>query len=182
MTANYTVNLSDPRVRGMLGGSELSTGKRELVQVAGDIPDPLGAMAPGSDAVRGMQSTINLSANKQEVLVVYKDQYLTVDVYAIAGEPLKVHLICPRCRKLLQVTGDRKRIEYNPRERKIAAEALASGKPEIAQLAESGSLSIEPFECSWELGNATHVRGIVQSGTSLCRLRIGIENNRAKDA
>ena len=160
----------------------LSTGKREVVQLVGDAPDPQGVMGPGAVIARGLQSTTHLTAGKQEVLVIYKDMFLTVDVYALPGEPVTVHLFCPRCHKPLQVTGDRKRIDYDPSERRVVAAALASGKPEIAALAESGSLSIEPFECTWEFGDETHVRGIVQSGTSLCRLRIGIDNNRAKDA
>ena len=180
VTTNYTVDLGDPRVRSLLDAG-VSNGKRELVQLSGDVPDPLGDM-PGVGVARGMQSTVTLNANKREVLVVYRDMFLTADVYALPGEPIKVHMICPRCHKPLQVSGDRKRIEYDPSERRVAPEALASGKPEIARLADSGALSIEPFECTWELGDDVHVRGIVQSGTSLCRLRIGIENNRAKDA
>lgn len=182
MTKALAIDLNDPRVRGMLDstGGGLGTGKRSVVQLAGDAPDPLGPMVPGAATHHGLQSTTKFTAAKQEVLVVYKDLFLTADVYAIPGEPITVHLICPRCRKQLQITGDRKRIEYDPSVRRVVAAALSSGQPEVAALADSGSLSIEAFECTWELGDETHVPGI--SRASLCRLRIGIEHNRAKDA
>lgn len=170
MTKTYEIDLGDPRVRGMLDGP------RTMVQLAGDAPDPSGSVAGG------MRATTQFTAGRQEVLVLYKDMYLTADVYAIPGQPITVHLICPRCHKPLQITGDRKHIDFDPRGRRVTAEAMASGKPEIAALAESGELSIEPFECTWELGDETHQPGIVQSGTSLCRLRIAIDRNRAKDA
>jgi hypothetical protein len=176
VTKTLQIDLSDPRVRAMLdttGG--LPGGHRSVVQLAGDAPDPMGVY-------RGLQSTTSLTAAKHEVLVIYKDMFLTADVYALPGEPITVHLICPRCHKPLQITGDRKRIEYDPSDRRVMDAALASGRPEVAALAESGALSIEAFECTWETGDDAHVRGIVQSGTSLCRLRIGIERNRAKDA
>jgi hypothetical protein len=154
------INLSDPGVQDLLGDaapSRLASGRpgKELVQLAGD-PD------------HGMTVSHHLDRGKREVLVAYKDLVLTVDIYEMAGEPLKVHLICPRCHHQLQVTSDRKKIEYDPR----------AGDPK-----KGGRLSIEPFECTWELPTAgKHVPGLLAGGMSLCKLKLAIDHNVAKDA
>ena len=128
-------------------------------------------------------STTRLSAGKEEVIVLFGDQVMTVDVYAIPGEPIKVHLYCPRCHKLLTVAQDRKAIDYDR-----AAPGLGAGRlrglgvpPEVWHPAALGRLSIEAFECTWEIEDAPHVPGALHLGASLCRQRLVIEGNIARD-
>lgn len=164
MTAALDLNLEDPAVKALLGDEhkkwlEESRGrdgapKRELVHLAGDMDT-------------GLSSTIALSSGKREVIVVYKDFVLTCDVYALPGQPIEVHLICPRCRKALRVTSERKTIDFDP----------SAGDPK-----KGGRLSIEPFQCTWELGGDKHVPGLVGGGISLCRWTAGIDDNVARDA
>ncbi len=180
MTQALNIDLTDPAVQRMLGGPGVATGKRrEVVQLAGDVPDPAGSPH------RGAQSTTYLTGGKEEAVVVYQGMFLTVDIYRVPGEPLKVHLYCPRCHKHSTVPGDRKAIDWeagaaNP----MRTEILAAGRPELVHLADKGRLSIEAFECPWEIGDDPHVAGAlaIQGAGSLCRLRIAIDNNRAKDA
>lgn len=198
---NFSVDLSDPRARELLGPPRLDHGsdRREVVQLAGDAPDPSGITDQ-----RGRMATTRLTGGKHEIVVVFGDLLMTVDVYALPGEPLKVHLICPRCHKMLHIRGDQKRIEYdpqalNPARRRVAAvtgmsvarvEArwsqdhvrISRGQEEarhIMSLAGTGRVSIETFECTWEMGDDRHVAGAVHTGSSLCRLRLTIDNNRA---
>jgi len=188
MPQSTNIDLADPRVQELLGrGPSLATGnRREVVQLAGDAPDPTGATG-----ARGLQSTHRLTGGRQEVIVLYKDLLLTVDLYALPGEAVKAHLICPRCHNCSTVPGDQKRIEYDPlavnpiRMQILEASRAASQSWErdaLVGLADFGRLSIEAFECSWEMGNDRHVRGAVHTGGSLCRLRLVIEDNRAQDA
>jgi len=180
MSRSLHVDLSDPHVQQMLGASgPLASGKREVVQLAGDAPDPTGL----TDHT-GLQSTHSLTAGKQEVVVVFGDLLLTLDVYALPGEPMRVQIICPRCHKHSTIRGDRKKIEYearslNPQARRI--HLLASSVAELAAISMFGRLSVEPFECAWELGDAKHVPGALHTGASLCRLRLVIEDNRARE-
>ncbi len=175
------IDLTDPAIQRMLGRDEprLASGKSpEVVQLAGDVPDPTGVSSH-----RGSQATRDLSAGKIEVVVVYKGLFLTVDVYVVPGEPLRVHLHCPGCRKLLMVSADRKDVDFeahapNP----VQGEVLATGDPDLIATGASGRLSIGPFQCTWERGKDAHVPGEGRVGTSLCRLRIAIDDNRAKDA
>jgi hypothetical protein len=184
MAQNHSIDLADPRVQQILGGtSPLSTGKaRQAVQLAGDAPDPTG-MTSG----HGLLSTHHMNAGKQEVAVIYGDMILTVDVYALPGEPMRAQIICPRCHKHSTIPGDRKRIEYdpgalNPMQRPILLHAGRGELPEVARIAQFGRLSIETFECTWERGDDQHVPGMVHTGgASLCRLRLVIENNRARE-
>jgi hypothetical protein len=179
MSKTLNVDLSDPRVRDMLGGpSSLASGKREVVQLAGDPANPTPA---------GLQSTTHLTGGKQEVVVVYGDLLMTLDVYALPGEPMRVQIICPRCRKHSTIRGDQKKIEYeptslNPRAALVKAMVGHSqAELDLVTAAQFGRLSIEPFECAWEIGDAPHVAGAVHTGASLCRLRLAIENNRARE-
>ena len=176
MTLN--IDLTDPRVRGMLGQPSALTARPELVQIAGDAPDPTGL----SDN-RGMLSTTNLATGKIEVMVIYGDVLMTVDVYQVPGEPLKIHLLCPRCRKCSTVSGDHKGISFEPNEPNPQHAALVAmgAAPPVAAV-HMGRLSIETFECAWEMGDAPHVAGGVHTGAALCRLRLAIDGNRAKGA
>lgn len=191
MAQGLSIDLSDPRVQQMLGASPLASGKREVVQLAGDPADPTNTT--------GIQSTHRLTGGKQEVVVVYGDFLMTLDVYALPGEPMRVQIICPRCQKHSTIRGDQKRIEYdpkamNPMRTQIlgAARSTALNAPEMTRdarmglaelvsIADFGRLSIEPFECAWEIGDAKHVPCAVHTGSSLCRLRLVIDHNRARE-
>lgn len=180
MSKGLSIDLSDPRVQQMLGvSSPLASGKREVVQLAGDAPDPTGLTNQF-----GLQSTHRLTGGKQEVVVVYGDLLMTLDVYALPGEPMRVQIICPRCHKHSTIRGDQKRIEYeptslNPQAKRI--HLLAESVAELAKISVFGRLSVEPFECAWEIGDAKHVPGAVHTGASLCRLRLVIDDNRARE-
>jgi hypothetical protein len=165
-----SIDLADPAVQHMLHGARPSARRRDLVQLAGD-------------AHHGFVSTSHLTASKQEVVVVYRDLFMTVDVYAVPGEPLKVHLYCPRCHKHSTVPGSRKAIDFEPAsDNPMRTQILASGRPELVDLASNGRLSIEAFECPWELGDTKHVPGALHTGVTLCRMRLVIDDNCAKDA
>jgi hypothetical protein len=93
------------------------------------------------------------------------DFVLECDVYP--GEQtgtFVVVLYCPKCSTpkaphTLKITSDRKHIEFDAVTRK---------------------LSVEPFECTWELPEAANRR--IAFGAGLCRWRVGISNNVARDA
>src|SRR4029078_11074446 len=104
MEAPLSIPLADPKIQRLLA---LDSGKA-LGPLAGDVPDPTGLTSR-----HGHMWTTRLSAGKEEVIVLFGDQVMTVDVYAIPGEPIKVHLYCPRCHKLLTVAQDRKAIDYD---------------------------------------------------------------------
>lgn len=167
-----SIDLRDRQVQQALGiqGGNAARKRRDVVHIAGD-------------ADVGLSAITNLSAGRQEVVVVYRDRFLTLDVYALPGTPMRAILICPRCCKPSTIQGDRKRIEFdaaapNP----MRTEIIATGEPSLIALADLGRISIEPFECAWEIGTDKHVAGGVHTGASLCRLRIGVTNNRALDA
>ena len=156
------IDMQDPRVRDLMG----TRAQRELVQLAGDAPDPTG------EGPNGAQTTYHLNRSAlANPLVTYQsgsqEYVLECDVYQQPGEPPIVHLICPRCHNALNIRGDRKHIQ-------LILNAGPRGQ---------GLLSIEPFECTWELPDAgRHRPGILGSGTTLCRWRVAIDKNVAKHA
>lgn len=174
MSNQLSINLRDPAVAKMLGvadGNIARPGPRkELVQLAGDAPDPHGT------GRRGIASTTRLDAGKVEVLVPYRgDLLMTVDVYVLPNEPIQVHYVCPRCHKLGRITGDRKQIEFDPK----AGRAI---ELDGAKIYNGGELNIEPFQCTNELPeHAHHVRGD-RHGLTLCKLTLAIDRSVAKDA
>jgi hypothetical protein len=172
MSAALSIDLGDPDVQQMLGGG-VASGKGRVVQLAGD--DPTGAP-------RGL-STTYLEDGKHEVVVVYKDTFLTVDVYLVPGAPPEIHLICPRCHKASRISGANKAIDFDPGAvNPMWLEAVKSNHKDLAAIAGIGRLSVEPFECTWEVGGQAHVAGAVHTGASLCRQKLVIDDNCAKDA
>jgi len=171
-----SIDMADPGVQKLLGGAPVAGGKRRVVQIAGDDPT-------GITGARGMHSTTYLEHGKHEVIVTYRDMFLTVDVYLLPGQPPEIHLICPRCHHASRISGDQKAIDFDP-----AAvnpqwlEAARANHRDLAAVAGIGRLSVEPFECTWEIGADAHVSGGVHTGASLCRLRLAIEDNCARDA
>lgn len=184
-----SINLEDPNVRRILEGGGArsdvvlpgSTRKVALTQVAGDED-------------HGITSTQYLNRNKQEVAVLIRPKnsitmaagVSAVDVYAIPGEPVKVHMICPRCRKQLQVDATRKAIDWSPAAPNPNAVELRSIlEPDARYVADNlGVLSISEFQCTWELENEMQDKGkddhIIAKG-SLCRFRAAIEKNVLKE-
>ena len=158
-----SIDLQDPAVARLLGQPH----ERELVQLAGDAADPTGA----DDRGRSCTYHLNRSAIAHP-LVTYRhgtDEFLiTCDVYVADGEPMVIHLICPRCRHALSIRADQKDIALE----------LGAG-PDL-----QGDLSVAPFMCTWERADAgTHVPGmVIGGGMSLCRWRVAIDHNVAKDA
>lgn len=183
------IDLQDPAVQRLLAGDGAQTSvvmpgsqrKMAMTQIAGDEH-------------HGISSTQYLDRGKQEVALIIRpknsatmvDGIATVDVYAIPGEPLKVHMICPRCKHQLQLDQARKAMEWNPTApNPHAAEirgCLEAGERWIA--ANLGVLSVSEFQCTWELANEMQDGGKdehVIVGGSLCRYRAVIERNVLKE-
>lgn len=109
------------------------------------------------DPKHGMSSTMNLTKTALgRPFVRYKDRISEADVYEMQGQ-LMVHMFCPRCGNTLRITSDRKRIDYDR---------------------EANLLSVEPFECTWELDTDSRR---MEFGLGLCRWRVAIDRNIAKD-
>lgn len=140
---------------------------KELYLVAGDQPDPMGG------SVRGQAGQMNLTQTALgHPFIRWRDFLLVADVYKIAGQPMYVHIICPRCLNALKIGEDHKAISYEPDRPPKIAPFLANA----AVVNYDGSLSVEAFECTWELGPERR-----NFGTGLCRWRVAIDDNIAKD-
>jgi hypothetical protein len=168
---SFSVDVSDPRVQQLLGVESPVPQRRTVVQLAGDAPS-------------GVTATMALTAGKQEVVVVLgSDVFMTVDVYAVPGAAPVLHIYCPRCHKHSTIRGEHKRISFEPRELNPQRHVVtATGNPELVAAAQFGRLSVEAFECAWEIGDDKHVRSPVHTGASLCRMKLAIDNNRAVEA
>lgn len=164
MSTNVRVDLTDPAVQRLMGLPGAAAPERQLMHLAGDQD-------------RGLASQVNLNTGKLETVVTYRDRVMVVDIYQIEGEPLQVHMICPRCQKPIRVTQDRKSIDFQlGTKHPHGALAQELGVPLV------GLLSIDPFQCAWEIGQDAHVAGLVTGGATLCKWQVGIHNNVAKDA
>lgn len=181
-----SVNLRDQGVRDFLGVDRVqSAGQqgRELVQVAGDVP------APDGSGDLGFANTWHLNRSAiGHPFVIYKQSILVVDVYEVPGEPMNLVLICPKCHHALNISAAKKRMEFdrvigapNPtrKDEEMLAQMMTTWStiPPRTSLQRFGSLSVEPFECTWEM--SAHR---AEFGTSLCRWKVAIDNNVAKDA
>ena len=172
-----SIDTTDPQVRRLMGleqsqqqafakqvqGDGVAKREKEFVHLAGD-------------ADTGMSRTINLAHGKAEIFAYYRGRHvppefpdglrLTIDVYRIPGEPVQVHLICPKCRHQLRAASDRKKIEFEPN----------------PQSADGGRLYVEPFQCTWEMPDAgAHTPGIIAGGTTLCQWKGVIEHANGKN-
>lgn len=177
------VNLTDPAVQRLMG-----TGSQSVVMPGSSQRQVMSHVAGDED--HGFASTQYLDRGKQEVGVIVRPRnsitmiaaVATVDVYAIPNEPVKLHLICPKCKHTLTVDGNRKAIDWRPTEPSPHARALREVLPaEARYLADNlGVMSVEEFQCTWELedqkqDNQKEV-GII-SGRQLCKFRGVIERN-----
>lgn len=113
--------------------------------------------------------------------VRYRDRVLELDIYPLLGdggpvggtERLEVILICPRCQHELRVTSDRKAIDYTP-----GAPELEVGPGGTPSWQVRGTISIEAFQCTWEMDTKAKVTG---HGENLCRWKVAIDRNIARD-
>lgn len=193
MTRSLDINLRDPAVQRLIDPDKGQGGKPKLEQLYGDKAPPhwkgtKGALDPtGMHAGRGVMSTHQLDKHKIEVLVAYRGRHgefdMTVDVYELPGGLFELVLICPKCHggnrgAGSRITSERKRIEFDRDHGRPYTFVDGSRLPY-----NGGDLSVEPFECSFELNsNERHVIGQRGGGGNLCRMRLAIEHSIAKDA
>ena len=85
------------------------------------------------------------------------DYVMTAELYNQGGQ-LALNIICPRCHNSLWIRAERKKIEWDA----------------------VRGVSVEPFQCTWELGERGNER--MDFGLGLCRWTAVIEDNRARDA
>lgn len=107
---------------------------------------------------RGM-STVHFDNAAAHAKVRYREFLLECDVYE-AGGLITVVLFCPRCKQQLKIDSSRKAIEWDP---------------------VRGLLSVEPFQCTWELPDE-HLGQKREFGFSLCRWTAAIDKGVARDA
>ncbi len=127
-------------------------------------PDPMGT------GLVGLQSGME-RVPLCKPLIRYRDLVMEVDVYPLPGlatapgvPQFEIVLLCPRCSTPdhphhLRITSDRKHIELE-----MVSEHSYDG----------ARLSVEGFECTWEAG--------LERGSGLCRWKVAIDKNVAKDA
>ncbi len=191
------INLRDPAVQRLMSRDARdshSSGKRihggrELVQLGGDpaaAPSGLPQGYSQESGASGMRSTVRMTESAAGHPVIYYsgkhgEFVLEGDLYAFPGQPMKLVLICPVCSVAsgkdhgISITSDKKAIEYDP----------SAGDPELG-----GLLSVAPFECTWELntekavdvnGNPTGAHDVLLRSDNLCRWKVAIDNNIARD-
>jgi hypothetical protein len=132
--------------------------RETLEHLAGD--DPSATSRLGS---------IDMTQNAHgRVRVRFEDKMIFAEVYKTTDGPLEIHWMCPRCgplnaKRMSRIPGSRKRIEFDPH----------------VQTDDGGRLSVEAFECPWELESDGRR---MEFGLGLCGLKIAIENNVARRA
>ena len=183
MAAN--IDLQDPAVQKLLGGG----GARSEVVMPGSSKKATMQQIAG-DEDHGISNTMYLNRGKHEVGVLFRPKnsvtmiaaVLTVDVYAIPGEPVKLHLVCPKCQHLCTVSADRKAIDWEPVSSSPIASAIREVLPEDSRYVADnlGILSVEEFRCTWELADQAQDTnkdaGVIVQG-SLCRFGGVIDRN-----
>ena len=126
---------------------------RDVFQIKGDVPHPDGS------GLRGATSGVDLTASAEGYPLVYDrimQRLLTIDVYKIDGQPMWLHLYCPRCENAIKITEETKEIHYEPQRApkelleffslEYLCQQLYPGKrPQVAML--GGTLSVSPFRC-----------------------------------
>ena len=128
--------------------------REELYHIAGNVPDPSG----GSDRL-GAQSSMDMTAGAlAHPMIRWRDRVIEGDLYDMGGK-LVLHILCPRCSTpeaphALWVREREKAMEWDP----------------------GRGLSVEAFECTWELPG-----GRKEFGVGMCRWRVAIERNVARE-
>lgn len=130
-------------------------------------------------------------------VVLWRDRLLTLDVYALPGQPMYVILYCPLCQMRdpdnkrnmsLRIMEDNKKIDLDvnriPKFPGISTEELVAQLGLKSKDELKGTISIEPFGCTWEESADQNKGGSMIAGgliTSCCNWRVVIENNIARD-
>lgn len=184
------INLEDPAVRRLLEGG----GAQQTVVMPGSQRRAAMTQIAGDEDL-GLSSTTYLDRGKQEIALLVRprnsttmvDGIATVDIYAIPGEPVKVHMICPRCKHQLQLDQARKQMDWqpaapNPHAAEIRTCLEAADRWIAGNL---GVLTVEEFQCTWELGDDMQDKGkdtrVIAASGALCRFRGVIDRNVLKE-
>lgn len=163
--------------------------RKEIFHIAGDTPEQVAAMEPDARGPLSSTATVNMANTAVGHPIVYykakdgREFVLTADVYKLDGEPFKVTLLCPLCHNGLDVKGDRKQIEYAPRDPLAMMMPDEHGETKLTDM--GGRLDIEKFGCTWEIDSRLPVASgdvniLVSSNT--CKWRVAIDKNVARDA
>lgn len=121
---------------------------------AGDVVDPSG---------RGMVGGYNATRHAAHPIVRWKDVLLTCDVYQHVGEPMEVHLYCPKCaqhngaKHMLRITQGKKKVEYDPKELvhlggRLNVERFTCGFTPVGQ-----SFGFNINKCGWSVEIANNI-------------------------
>jgi hypothetical protein len=138
--------------------------REEVYPIVDDPEQAMNRMADEAlqnDGSYDQKMSVDLQKNRLgRPAIRYKDRIMEADVYpAPDGKGVLVHIHCPRCEHVNVIRSDRKNVEYDRR---------------------TNLLSVEPYQCCWELGDRDNER--MAFGVGLCRLRLAIDKNVAKDA
>lgn len=130
--------------------------KEEIYSIKGDM----------NDGNSGVASHLNLTKTAlARVPIRYKDRITEGDLYRMPGDgvgksELMLNLYCPKCANSLQIRSSRKQMDWD-----------------------GEFLSVEAFSCTWEAGRSDGTKNDrIEFGAGLCRWRVGINKNVAKDA
>lgn len=158
---------------------------KDIFHVAGDAPDPDGT------GLRGVSPGYNMTnAALGHPMILYRaggqELLLEADVYALPGEPMRVHLLCPRClarghTQGLNIRADHKAVAYDVNDAVPVfpgwtRDQMTRAMPRGA----GGRLSVEAFACTWE-EDPTAQRASGVNGLSICGWRVKIDDNVARD-
>jgi hypothetical protein len=174
--------------------SNLQNNSKEVFQIAGDAPDPVG-VDPSARGVAMGHNFTQAAFGKPIVLAQVGDKpvLLTIDLYTLPGEPKYAHVICPVClaagrRQALRIVEGHKAIGFSLEQpptwpgwnRRDMQRAIAEtmGITELDKLPAhwGGRLSIEPFSCTWE----TEPEPGREYSFSRCPWAVAIDNNVAR--
>lgn len=110
---------------------------------------------PGQGAMGGMKTTMQ-NAPFAEPQIRYKDVLIECELYKDpVSHKMMLHAMCPKCKHALRISEERKAMDWDGQ-----------------------TISVEPFECPWELDTEL----TVGTFTNLCRWRVGVSHGIAKDA
>lgn len=127
---------------------------KEMVHIAGDKDH-------GISVTHDLKKTAIMNFDLQytgRYSMPFPEKRIIGEVYSQGGE-LMIHTICPRCENALRITSDRKQISIDKTK---------------------GMIWVEPFQCTWELGERENER--MDFGMSLCNTRLAYDGKVAKDA
>lgn len=132
--------------------------KEEIYTIKEDVSMP--GVHKGQ-TVSGVSSSLNFTKTALgHPKVRYKDRIMEMDVYRSGEGGYLIHSYCPSCQNAVSIKSENKKIDYDPI---------------------TNNLNIEAFECPWEKSDEL-LGSSRKFGFSLCRLKIAIDNNIAKDA